>query len=361
MTAPRLRIRKADPLDAVEVRSLFAVRSESEEVLANDPRGPDLESPLRNVWLAFDNDRAVGMTSLQQRRLRVHDGEHRVAYWTGLFVDPTYRNSFVYPQLVLAMFAGLRAQGIRYLYGATRRAHLAVAHQKIGMKKIGDMAVLAKPLRPALLFAKYKQLAPSEPGRRWIGALCAFPDALVRGAIRLQGPHVRTPLQVIEIPWASTDVEDLAGLYAQRDCGYTAQAWTAESLRARYGQKDSGYRLLSVRNNGLFLAAAIVRVVDRSGIRTAVILDLIHKPEETRAAMLALAEVERVALASNCDVILFLDGLGAPDARLVRRRGYMKSPETYTLLAWTDRGSDPAFFPPDIHSWRFAFGDHDTF
>jgi hypothetical protein len=359
MTASRLLIRKAEPLDAAAACSLFAVRSENEE--AADATDPDLENPRRKVWLAFDNARAVGMTSLQQRRLQVRNDEHSVAYWTGLFVDPAYRSAFVYPQLVLAMFAGLREQGIKYLYGATRRAHLAVAHQKIGLRKVGDMTVLAKPLRPALLLAKYRNLVGAGAAQRLIPALCAVPDAVIRMAVRLQGPWVRTPWQVREIPWCSNELNEVARLYARRDCGYTAQLWTAETLRARYERKDAGYRMLGVWHHEHLLAAAIIRVADRAGIRTAVIMDLIHQPTETRAANIALSAAERVALASNCDVVLFLDGLAQSDGRLVRRRGYLRSPEKYCLLVWTDRGSDPAFFPKDIRCWRFAFGDHDTF
>jgi hypothetical protein len=90
-------------------------------------------------------------------------------------------------------------------------------------------------------------------------------------------------------------------------------------------------------------------------------MDLIHDPNSNRAAKMALAGVERLALASECEGVLLLDGLSAEDARLVRSRAYLKAPEKYSLLMWTDRGTDPLRFPQDLRSWRFAFGDHDTF
>ena len=358
----RFRIKRAELSDAKAVHALFAIRRQTDEATAVDARGPGLDRAARILWLALDGDRAVGMTSVQERQLRVGHEHLRIAYWTGLFIDPSYRSFFIYPQLILAMFAGLREMGIHRLYAAVRRQQIAEAHLKIGFKKIGDMAVLAKPLRPALLFAKYKRLVRREGGQRFLRALCSVPDAVVGMAIRFQGLRAGASWEVIEIPWASDEVADLARLYEQGYAGQTAQTWSVESLRARYAGQGSDYRLLAVRHQGRLHGAAIVRMVERAeGIRAAVIMDLIHEPNSNRAAKMALAGVERLALASGCEGVLLLDGLSSDDARLVRSRAYLKSPEKYSLLMWTDRGTDPLRFPQDLRSWRFAFGDHDTF
>jgi hypothetical protein len=120
--------------------------------------------------------------------------------------------------------------------------------------------------------------------------------------------------------------------------------------------------LLVVREPHRVLAAAIVRVVDRAeGIRAAVIMDLFHEPGAVRAARSVVAALEGLALEAGCEVVLFLDGLSPRETSIVRRRGFLRSPEKYRLLLWYDRGTDPGLLPGDIHSWRFAFGDHDTF
>ena len=357
-----LVIRRAERSDEDAARSLFDVRRQAEEAVSSDARGPELDRTGRILWLALEGDRAVGMTSVQERQLRVGDEQIRIAYWTGLFIDPAYRSFFIYPRLILAMYAGLRAMGIHRLYAAVRRQQIAEAHLRIGFKKIGDMAVLAKPLRPALLFAKYKRFVRREGGQAFLRALCSIPDAVVGMGIRFQGFRAGASWEVIEIPWDSDEVADLARLYEHGHAGQTAQTWSIESLRARYAEKGSDYRLLGVRHQGRLLGAAIVRMVERAeGIRAAIIMDLIHDPNSNRAAKMALAGVERLALASGCEGVLLLDGLSAEDARLVRSRAYLKAPEKYSLLMWTDRGTDPLRFPHDLRSWRFAFGDHDTF
>ncbi|TKB73761.1 MAG: GNAT family N-acetyltransferase [Nitrospira sp.] len=358
----RIVIRRATQFDEDAARLLFAVRRQAEEATSSDAKGPDLTNPARAVWLAFDGDRAVGMTSVQERQLRSGDEELRIAYWTGLFIDPSYRSFFIYPRLISAMYVGLREIGIHRLYAAVRRQQIAQAHLKIGFTKIGDMTVLAKPLRPALLFAKYKKFIRRDGDQRFLRALCSVPDAVVGMGIRFQGLNAGAPWEVSEAPWGSDEIADLARLYEQAHVGQTTQTWNVELLRARYAGEGSDYRLLAVRHQDRLLAAAIVRMVERSeGIRAAVIMDLIHEPNSDRAAKMALAGVERLALASGCEGVLLLDGLSSDDARLVKSRAYLKSPEKYSLLMWTDRGMDPLCLPQDLRSWRFGFGDHDTF
>jgi hypothetical protein len=361
MAPAPLVVKKAELADTPSLRALFAVRSRSDESSVIDARGPELDKQGRTVWVAYDGSRAVGMTSVQERRLHVGRETLRMAYWTGLFIDPAYRTAFVYPRLLSAMFSGIRQAGICALYVAVRRQQIANAHVKVGFTKLGDVRVLAKPLRPATLLAKYKRIFQGK-GKAWLRSVCRVPDALVSFGFRLQGPHARLPWAVAKLPWTDAVAEDLACLHVVSSVGSTAQIWTSGSLMARYGAPDLDYRVMGVRRQDRLVASAIVRIVDRfEGIRAAVIMDLFYEPELPYAGSMALAAAERLALDEQCDVLLFLDGVSQPGADLLRRRGYVGSPEKYSLLLWTDRGTVQPDFPRECRSWRFTFGDHDTF
>ncbi|TKB82094.1 MAG: hypothetical protein E8D45_01015, partial [Nitrospira sp.] len=190
-------IRRAGAGDLAAAGELFKVRTRTDEATAG--ASPDFTSPGRMGWLALEATRTIGMTSVWERRLRVSGQEHRVAYWTGLFIDPAHRSSFLYPQLVLAMFAGLRQEGLGYLYASVRRQPIAEAHVKIGFKKLGDLPVLAKPLRPALLVAKHTGLVRAA-GRPWLRALCGLPDGVVGMGVRLATS--RANRRATEFPWS---------------------------------------------------------------------------------------------------------------------------------------------------------------
>ena len=353
-------VRLAELGDAGKVQALIDVRRETDEATGSDSKGSDLDNPSRRLWLALVDEQAVGMTSVQQRQLRLGQQEHRVAYWTGLFIDPTYRGPFVYPQLLLGMFNGLRNAGIHYLYAAVRRQPIAEAHLKVGFQKIGDLSVRAKPLRPARLYAKYRGLVRRDGSPRLLRLLCHLPDSLAYVAIQLQGP--RRTWSVTEIPWTAPELTEVAALYAAENGEYMTQPWTVELLRTRSPAGTPLIACIGLRHQEQLQAAAIVRVVDRpEGIRAAIIMDVIHHRAVAGAAAAALAAAESFALHADCDVVLYLDGLPALDSRLVSRRGYRKSPERYSLLVWVDRGAESAVFPRQLSSWRFAFGDHDTF
>lgn len=358
---PRLIVRKAEPADVTALRELFAVRSRTDEASSTDSRGPELDKPGRMLWAAFDGNRAVGMTSVQERRLRVSRMTLRMAYWTGLFVDPEYRTAFVYPRLLSAMFSGIREKGMCALYAAVRRQPIADAHVKIGFTRIGDMRVLAKPLRPASLLAKYKGLLHGRHAS-WLSRLCRVPDAAVGFGIGLRGPRARPPWCVEEMAWTPAVADDLACLRAAVCTGSAAQVLTGGSLAARYGAPDREYRVIGVRLHDRLVASVILRIVNRfDGIRAAVVMDLFCEPELPRAAGLALAAAERLALDRQCDVALALDGFSLEQSRMVRGRGYIPSPEKYALLLWRDRREEADPLPADLRSWRFTFGDHDTF
>jgi len=302
------------------------------------------------------------MTSVMMRRLSIGREEIPVAYWTGLFIDPAYRSAFLYPRLLSAMFNGVREAGLSMLYAAVRRRQVADAHLKVGFKKLGDLAVLAKPLRPARLLTKYTRMFGSGLAGSCAQAVCYPPDVLFAWGMRLLRPRVQRPWVVREGTWSGSTVTGLADLYESTRGNQTGQRWAADMLLARYGTAEQEYRVMEVRRGSRVAAAAIVRIVERHGaIRAAVIMDLLYEPEAVSAGRLVLDAVERLAYSSGCEVVLCLEGGATSANRLLRRRGYLASSERYSLLLWTDPRADAPGFPMHLRHWRFTFADHDTF
>ncbi len=78
----RVLTRRADDRDAAAVRALFLIRCQTDG--ATSALELELDGPGRMVWVAFDGSRAVGMTSVRERQVRVAGGARTLAYWTGL-------------------------------------------------------------------------------------------------------------------------------------------------------------------------------------------------------------------------------------------------------------------------------------
>jgi hypothetical protein len=265
------------------------------------------------------------------------------------------------------MFAGLRSMGIRHLYAAVRRQQVADTHLKIGFRRIGALNVAAKPLRPAALAAKYLIKSPAPVLALALRLACRIPDALAGALLRLLDPLPQRGVVRLDLAAAHSGL--VADLYARRPPPAVAQAWSAESVAARYrrgGARYTGFGVCRKAAPGAadqrLSAAVITRIVDRpEGIRAAVILDMVHDGSAHHGLGRALAAAEHAALQAGCEVIFCLAPATLDPGLPLRRRGYLRTGENYNLLLWTDKGQPADLFPADPARWHFAFADHDTF
>ncbi len=110
------------------------------------------------AWLAFADEEPVGVTMLEPCVLQHRGTQKKAGYWRYLWVRPDQRRTALYPRLVFTMFSAAANLGIQVVYGAIRRPEVAAGHIALGMQKVGEIPVLAKPLSPAGLFSKFHHL-----------------------------------------------------------------------------------------------------------------------------------------------------------------------------------------------------------
>ncbi|MEK7403988.1 MAG: hypothetical protein AAB225_02675 [Acidobacteriota bacterium] len=313
--------------------------------------------PHRLVWIACAGERAVGLTMLEPRKLRWDDEDWVAGYWTDLYIDPAYRSTKLYPRLASAMFNGAREAGMSFVYAAVRRPEVARAHLAIGMSKAGELPVLAKPLLPVSLLAKYKRLP------RAVSMLGAGLDAAYAAFLRRRR-RLRPALPVQALPWTRSNVEQWLELRRSSAGSRLHQAWTSGLLLRRLEEDPDGmpYLLFGARANGRLAAAAVSRLVHRrSAIRTEVIMETAHRENELAALRACLLEIERRASEQDAEVILSLPTQDAMTNRALRALGYRESPERYILM-YRMTSRTPARRPAqDLSQWHYAFLDHDAF
>jgi len=312
------------------------------------------------AWGAFIGEKPVGLTSTFLRTLTVRGDIRRVAYWANLYVDPEYRDQMLYPRLPMTMLNALKPLGIEMLYAPVRLPQLTKAHLGLGFAKIGSMAVLVRPLRPARFICKYKKLG-------WAKPLAGPVDLLFRAGLAVTSARLGAGVQIDDgrLEEATTErLNAVASLLAERSEGRIAQVWNANLLRERYGQTREGgsYRLAASECNGELTAAAIYRFAERGdGIQVGVLMDLAFRSGAERDAAAALRAVERATLAADGELLIYLDGLGDANRELLKRRGFRVSPEVYEFLVWPKKlaANDDWFGAWD--RWEFSFRDHDAF
>ncbi|MFZ5893967.1 MAG: GNAT family N-acetyltransferase [Myxococcota bacterium] len=314
----------------------------------------NLDSNRCNAWLAFDGSRPVGMSMVYRRRVRVGGKDHVAGYWGNLFVLPEYRKKMVYPKLPLTMFRDSRALGIEFVFTCSRRGESSSVHRALGCAELGKLPVLMKPLRPAALLAAHKRWP--EPAR----LVARAPDALFGAGLRiLAAPGKwRTNVELL-----APESRDLAGLLDLREANAGMRPhdrWTLEEYQERYSHSLEGdrYEVLAARANERVVASVVWRPAVRQSMRLGVLMDLVCAPGHERALRAVIARAELRARSNGAQAMLHLDGGVAREA--LKRLGYIRSPETYLMLAF------PHDFPEiqkgalDAQAWYFSFADHDA-
>ena len=308
-------------------------------------------------WLAFAGDQPVGITTLQPCLLELGGRPCKAGYWTYLCVRPDYRRTALYPRLVYAMIGGAADVGIDVVYGAIRRPQVAAGHLALGMEKIGEMPVLAKPLRPARLLSKFYGLG------HVFAQVSAVPDYAYQEYLSLRRSSPKPGYIVRNAAARDADPSVLVPVLRELHVSEMQRPMTPESFAHRYATSPDGdeYRVLCVEGLGEIRAAIIYRMAVRSkNIHTLVIMEMGHRFSDLDSLAFGLAELERRAIQSKCEVILALSSSPFMQT-LLKKSGYLRSNETYVLMKKpTSRKADCAF-PDRIDDWYFTFADHNAF
>jgi predicted N-acetyltransferase YhbS len=310
------------------------------------------------AWAAFDGEKPVGLTTAFLRKLTIDGQQQRVAYWANLYVDPKYRDQMLYPRLPVTMLNALKGLAAPFLYVTVRIPQVAKGHMGLGFAQIGKMQVLARPLRPTRFLAKYKKLGAA-------ARMLAEPvDATYRAVVALKGARVPPGRCIVENNVDDAPLHVIADLLAERASGRISQAWNAEALRHRYRQTREGgkYRFITAFSREELTALAIYRVAERGeGIQVGVIMDLAFRPGAEADAAAVLRRIECDATAADCELLIYLDGLGAQNRELLLWRGFRSSPEVYEFLIWPKKVTAEDPWVGDWNRWEFGFRDHDAF
>lgn len=352
-------IRRAKPSDLpalVELVGLSDARTYTVGAVERAVAGLDPGAYL--AWLAFSGDRAVGCCMLEIRTLRWGQRQLRAGHWTNLYLRPDCRGMKICPQLTFAMFEDALAEGIDVVYGATRRRGMPALFVSLGMRTMGDLPVYAKPLRPVRLLVKRGGFG------RASRALSAVPDAVYEAGSRCWGSRAPAGLPVEQVDWNSTGVEQLFELSCASVRERVHQVRTLGSFRRRFAGNLDGepYLLLGARKVGRFAGGLVYRLAERlEQIRAGVIMEVFHDTSDGDAARACLLEVERRTYIQGAEVLVCLPGCNTAAVQTLRELGYVKSPETYTLV-WKslDRSADPCTMP-NPSQFHFTFSDYDAF
>jgi hypothetical protein len=224
------------------------------------------------------------------------------------------------------------------------------------MQKITEIAVLAKPIRPARLLAKFYDVPlPMHP--------LSVPVDSVYGAAASLLRRSAAKFTVRDVP--ATEIDSTPSLQLLRPAEGKAvrQVLTEQSFRERYGHNpdEQQYRAVCVESAGKTEAVIVYRTAIRDhGIHALILMDMGFSDDDVQAIRRGLHEVDRIARKAGCDVILSLTTDPTIQSQL-KQAGYLRSNETYVLLKKAVRAENQQPIPQTVDEWYFTFADHDAF
>lgn len=318
---------------------------------------PDMQRVLRGLdpahccaWIAFSGTAPVGLSTVFLKQLHFQGSLMMVAYWANLFVDTTQRHSLLYPRLVLATTQGIRHLGAQALVAGVRRPDLSKAHQRLGLVCTNTLAVLAKPLRPLRVGARYLH-APQR-----LASLAGLMDYLSARALT---PRPKGEFHTCQITPESPLTESFLDLFCQSQqslCFARDRSWMNSRVSSWKGNEP--YLAIWLERDGIPTSGAILAQGTRgNGYLIGVILDLVAPTNAEQDAL--LTAIHHLCTRRGDDLVLWLPSPGE-QADAARRRGYRSTSERYDILvhppAVAQRLSEP-----ESPGWTLTFLDHDAF
>ena len=354
MTAP-IGIRRATADDLPALTTLMREADErpySEEDVRWILR--DLDESRFVAWIAHAGDFPCGITMLQRTTLCWKGRRYRAGFWVNLYVHPTMRHTRLFPRLVMTMFQAARSLEFDILFAATRRPQVAEANLALGMTEVGKLPLYGKLLRPAHLIVKYRRLG------FWSQPFAGLIDIVYSSMLRLRSAPASNP----DLSWGDDRVAAVTSYRNEvsRDLVFTPYDHMTFPERYRRGPDGGSYHLIASFRDGRPDASVVWRMAERGpGVRAGIVMDVIDSGREPNTTCALLQYVHRCALNQGAEIVLAIPGWGPQAIGVLSSLGYLRLPETYTLMARPVRPLPDDFPLHSIALWRYTYGDNDAF
>jgi len=270
---------------------------------------------------------------------------------SNLVVDRPLRHGLVFLQLQKFFFSNYQERGLDFVYGLVTRQEVLQVHLKTGFKAVGEIPVYARPYRLEKLAAR---LSTSERVRSALLPIVRSGNGLLR-----LGFSAPSDISVDAVSRFPSDIDDFVGRNLARFevCALRNEAilnWRFATLGFR------NYEILIARKGGSICGYAVLRLMDMREFKTLAVVDFLSDWETRGASRALLARVHERALAQHVDLVSVIHSTSSPLRSVFRKAGFLRTPESFTLVVNQPRASAAPLGPEHYDSWHVTWFDHDV-
>ena len=241
-------------------------------------------------------------------------------------------------------------RGFDLIYAIGARPEVIDLNIRVGWTRSGLLPIYAKPYRVAALLS-------ASIGSTLLRAL-ALPFAAAGARVwRTLHAH-RGDVTVTAVAEFPPEIAAFAEAFSQ--ALPTLAVRSAAVLAWRFGAgSERDYRIAVARRAGIVVGSVVTRVMTMHGLRTLAVVDLAALPRDRGALDALFVYVDGVARRERVDVASALSTPAGAFVGALRRAGYLRAPESLTLLTQSAPQSGPLVDERFLRDWHLSWFDHD--
>lgn len=269
-----------------------------------------------------------------------------------LMVHEEYRKELIFPRMELKFLKDYKELGFNFAFSLGNRKKVVEAHLSFGFCKIGDLPVYAKP-------CKLRGIVRRRIKSNILYAAMTPGLFIVETLLRLRTTSDKEELSTTEISQLDPEIDQFLA-EVQRHFPYSALRNSA-ILNWRFaGSPAVKYRILVTKDEGIIIGYAVLRRMEMNRFDVLAIVDILFSPVRIDAGKSLLNAVHKIALQLNVEMIACLLNSYDPLCPVLKKCGYLKTPETFSLFVHEPKGTTHHFSEDNFNKWHLTWFDNDA-
>lgn len=315
------------------------------------------ESPpgVRIQFLADEGGVPIAHYGALPLRYRVYGEVWLAGFGSNLVIARDKRAGMTFYAIQGHLKKVCRAKGLRFSYGLVTRDGVLEPHRRAGWKLMGAIPVYAKPINIArAVRTRVRNAVLSRilaPPLYCIDALLKAFDALKASLLR------NDTIATKESDFSGVSGEALEALAAPFR---VAAVRDAATLRWRFlTNRDRRYEIFIARRAGTVVGYAVARHMLMRGHSALALVDVAFDPSDRRAGAVLVAACTAEARHRKVDLIATILNPSSPLLPTLRRNGYIRTPEKFSLVVQALGPSEGGVLAGAFKDWHITWFDHD--
>ena len=308
---------------------------------------------IRNVLVGVnENNEVVGHLSMVPYKFLIDGALLLGGSLCELMVHEDFRKELLFPRLEMKILSRYKNLGLDFSFGMANRGKVKEAHLSFGYSEMGDLAVYAKPYKLAGITRRLIK-------NNFLNTLLAPGIYLAEKLLGLRKISGKKDLGASEISEFDQSTDQFLA-EVQKHFPYSALR-NSTILNWRFASSPTvKYHILVTKEDGNIIGYVVLRRVVIKGFNALAIVDILFSPDRIDVGKSLINAVHNKAMQLDVEMSACLLNPHDPLCPIIKKCGFFKTPETFTLIIHEPKGTTHHFSKDSFAKWHLTWFDHDA-